>query len=86
MTYYSHVKTITISQFKAHISRELQNVRKGERIIIQDRKTPIAEVIPYEKENLLCVTTPRHKPSFKRPSFKVDSDPLDFLFEDREKR
>jgi len=39
--------TITISFFKAHISEQLRKVRKGARIIISDRDTPIAEVVPY---------------------------------------
>jgi prevent-host-death family protein len=86
LTYYGLVKTINISTFKARISEQLKRVRKGERIVITDRDTPIAEVLPYEERPDLVLRSPRCKLKFPRLSFRVARDPLDFLIEDRKRR
>jgi prevent-host-death family protein len=88
MTEIGLVKTITISYFKAHISEELRKVRKGARIIISDRETPIAEVIPFRTApELLSVRQPQVTPfRAPHPEFKIDHDPLEYLMEDRQKR
>ena len=81
------MKTINISQFKAHISEELRKVRAGEHIIILDRDIPVAEVIPYqEKKNLLNIRTPKHRLEYVQSSFSVRTDPLHYLMEERTKR
>ena len=40
------MKTIMISELKTHLSQYLRRVRKGERLVVMDRKEPIAEIIP----------------------------------------
>ena len=85
MTIIGHVKTITISYFKAHLSEELRKVRRGARLLISDRETPIAEVVPYrESAAQLTVRAPRASP-FKVPpsTIRIDHDPLEYLLEDR---
>ena len=79
---------MTISYFKAHISEELRKVRKGARILISDRETPIAEVVPYRAEPpILSVQRPRLTPfTIPRSTFKIDHDPVEYLREDRETR
>jgi prevent-host-death family protein len=77
------VKTINISTFKARISEHLRRVRRGERITITDRDTPVASVVPVENEPDLVVHPPRGSLSFPKLSFRVSRDPLDFLMEDR---
>jgi antitoxin (DNA-binding transcriptional repressor) of toxin-antitoxin stability system len=88
MTEIGLVKTITISYFKTHISEELRKVRKGARLIISDRDTPIAEVVPFRTTpELLSIRQPQSTPFLvPRPTFKIDHDPLAYLLEDREKR
>ena len=88
MTEIGLVKTITISYFKAHISEELRKVRKGARIIIADRDNPIAEVVPYRTAiSALAVRQPRTTPFIaRRPTFKIEHDPMEYLLEDRAKR
>jgi antitoxin (DNA-binding transcriptional repressor) of toxin-antitoxin stability system len=88
MTEIGLMKTITISYFKAHISEELRKVRKGARIVICDRETPVAEVVPYRTEPVtLSVRQPRLAPFVApRPSFKIDHDPVEFLIEERRSR
>ncbi len=88
MTESGLMKTMTISYFKAHISEQLKRVRKGARIVISDRDTPIAEVVPYSAETpRLSVRAPLVTP-FKAPraSFRIDHDPLEYLAEERQKR
>ncbi len=86
MTYYGHMRTINISQFKAHISRELRAVRQGERIVILDRDIPVAEVLPYRADQSLRVRPPEKKLTYPEVSFRTTVDPLQFLMEDRAKR
>lgn len=83
------MKTITISFFKAHISEQLRKVRKGARIVISDRDTPIAEVVPYRAgaEPKVTIREPRRAPfSIPPSSIKIDHDPLEYLMEERVSR
>ena len=85
MTIIGHVKTITISYFKAHLSEELRKVRRGARLLISDRDTPIAEVVPFRQAAApLDIRAPRVSP-FKVPlsRLRIDHDPLEYLLEDR---
>ena len=88
MTETGHVKTMTISYFKAHLSEALRRVRKGARIVISDRETPIAEVVPLRNDPAaLTVRQPRLVPfAAPRASFKIDHDPVEYLLEDRKAR
>ncbi len=45
------MKRAAISEIKSSISRYLAEVRKGEEIVITDRKKPIAKIVPYEGED-----------------------------------
>ncbi len=79
------MKTITISFFKAHISEQLRKMRKGARIVISDRDTPIAEVVPYRSDSAPKVTIrePRLTPfDAPRSSVTIDHDPLEYLLEE----
>jgi prevent-host-death family protein len=44
------MKQAMVSELKARLSDYLAAVRKGETIVVCDRKTPVARLIPYEKE------------------------------------
>ena len=82
------MKTMRISYFKAHISEQLRKVRKGARIVISDRDTPIAEVLPYRPESTsISVRGPLVTPFAAPPSsLKIDHDPIEYLLEDRGRR
>jgi prevent-host-death family protein len=83
------MKTITISFFKAHISEQLKRVRKGARIVISERETPIAEVVPYSAagETALEVRSPVRTPFVVPKSpVRIDHDPVEYLTEDRASR
>ncbi len=38
--------TVGTAELKAHLSEHLQAVRRGETIIVLDRKEPIAQIVP----------------------------------------
>jgi prevent-host-death family protein len=40
------MKTVNIGTLKNNLSAYLQEVRKGEEVIVQDRKRPIARIVP----------------------------------------
>jgi prevent-host-death family protein len=42
------MKTIKVADFKRHLSRYLRLVRSGQRLVVADRDTPVASVIPWE--------------------------------------
>ncbi|MFP4490530.1 MAG: type II toxin-antitoxin system Phd/YefM family antitoxin [Spirochaetaceae bacterium] len=46
------MKTISISKLKAHLSKELKEVKKGSSIIVLDHRHPVAMLSPYEEEPL----------------------------------
>jgi prevent-host-death family protein len=88
MTEIGLVKTMTISYFKSHLSEVLRRVRKGARIVISDRETPVAEVVPFETDPArLRVRQPGLMPfAAPKTTFKIDHDPLEYLMEERQAR
>ncbi len=83
------MRSITISFFKAHLSEELKKVRKGARIVVSDRETPIAEVVPYpsQERNSVSIQEPRKKPFSIPPSaIRIEHDPVEYLLADRDSR
>ncbi len=80
------MKTCNISYFKAHISRELREVRTGEHIVILDRDIPVADVVPHRREAVLPVRSPTAELAIRRLDIRVKKDPLAVLQEERGKR
>lgn len=44
--YYGHVRTVSIADLKDRLSSYLNEVRSGHEVLIRDRKTPIARIVP----------------------------------------
>lgn len=44
------MKQAMVSELKARLSAYLADVRKGETIVVCDRKTPIARLVPYAQD------------------------------------
>ncbi|MBI3698142.1 MAG: type II toxin-antitoxin system prevent-host-death family antitoxin [Acidobacteria bacterium] len=40
---------VRIAELKNHLSRYLRSAQKGHEIVIKDRETPIARLVPYDK-------------------------------------
>ncbi len=56
---YGHnkvMKTANVSELKARLSSYLAEVRKGNTVVVLDRRTPIARLIPYENTQELKIT------------------------------
>jgi prevent-host-death family protein len=92
MTYYDHIivmKAIHIADLKAHLSAYLRLVRRGHTLIIADRQTPIARMVPFqEKAPLDLGVVEARKPAgsilqVKSVTPAKDFDPLDALLEER---
>ena len=52
-TIYDHDETMKralVSELKTHLSSYLAEVRRGHSVIVCDRATPIARLIPYESD------------------------------------
>jgi prevent-host-death family protein len=45
------MKTVNIGTLKNKLSSYLQDVRKGEEVIVQDRKKPIARIVPIRSRD-----------------------------------
>jgi prevent-host-death family protein len=51
MTIYGHnevMKKAKVSELKAHLSSYLAEVRNGDTLIVCERSTPIARLVPFE--------------------------------------
>ena len=44
-------REVKIAEFKTRLSEYLRDVRNGQELIIKDRQTPIARVLPYSPLN-----------------------------------
>lgn len=51
------MKTSTISDTKNHLSALLDGVRNGESVLILDRQTPIAKIVPIDEDEPACEET-----------------------------
>lgn len=43
--------TINVAELKAHLSEYLRRARRGERIVVRDRKVPIVELVPVRSSS-----------------------------------
>jgi len=84
------MKTARVSELKARLSSFLAEVRKGNTVVVLDRRTPIARLIPYENTQELKVTEPIRPPAelrdLKPIRLRKKMDPVQFLREAREQR
>lgn len=92
MTRYSHGvtnKMVRVAELKAKLSEHLRTVRRGARITVLDRDTPIAEIVPVERPGLV-VTPPRDPRPIGAialpPPLNLGIDVVALLREDRDRR
>ena len=84
------MRSINISKFKAAMGKYLKMVQQGESLVLLDRKTPVAKMIPYQDKASLRFEV---RPSVEDPSglarltFSAvkgrKTNTLDLLLEDR---
>jgi prevent-host-death family protein len=86
------MKTVGIADLKAHLSGHLRTVKKGETLIVVERGTPVARIVPAADLRGGVVTRPptRDLTSVKRmlkrlPPLALPVDSLAILLEDRKR-
>ena len=77
------MKSANVSELKAKLSAYLSEVRKGDTVVVYDRKTPIARLVPFrEDEDDLVVVQASARPAVLkklkgvRPKRSFDLDKL----------
>ena len=81
------MKTVGIAALKARLSGHLRSVRKGRTLIVLDRDTPVARIVPYAAEPLdVRQATRRLRDIPLPPPPAVPTDSLAILLDDRRRR
>jgi prevent-host-death family protein len=79
---------VGIADLKAHLSEHLRRVRGGRTIVVVDRDTPVAQIVPYDVAATLEIRRATRKPAevhLPAPLAKV-TDSLTVLLQDRASR
>ncbi len=87
------MKEAMVSELKARLSAYLAAVRQGETVVVRDRRTPIAKLVPFREEvgwSLLRLK-PASKPGselvgMEAVQLRRKVDLVQWLTEDRRKR
>ncbi len=79
---------VGIADLKAHLSQHLRKVRGGRTLIVLDRDTPVAQIIPYDAHTPLEVRRATRKASGLRlpPPCPGPTDSVSVLLQDRASR
>ncbi|HET6204347.1 MAG TPA: type II toxin-antitoxin system prevent-host-death family antitoxin [Planctomycetota bacterium] len=84
------MKSVGVAELKSRLSQYLRRVRRGETIVVLDRQTPIARLVPYESGGEgLRVRPPIGKyGSIHRvplpPPLRLKKDIVEYLLEERQ--
>ena len=83
------MNSVKIANLKANLSSYLREVQKGKQLIVTDRETPIAKVVPYvaPKEKLQivkAVSSPKKLKKIKIPATRGTVGSLQALLKDRQ--
>lgn len=68
------MKTVKISDLKARLSAHIQSVREGEEVVVCDRNTPVARIVPcqaeeYSRQEQRLIARGVLRPPLKRRAF-----------------
>lgn len=78
--------SVKTAELKAHLSKYLRQVRKGQRVVVLDRDRPIAEILPLEDNGDVFVRLAREGKcrlgSQKRDGLKITPLKRDFALEE----
>ena len=79
---------VGIAELKAHLSQQLRKVRRGHTLIVLDRDTPIARIVPFDAETPLEMRRATRRPRDLRlpPPPSASTDSLTVLLQDRASR
>jgi prevent-host-death family protein len=83
---------VGVADLKARLSEHLRSVRAGRSLVVMDRQTPIARIVPYDSSSDRLVVrhpasgAPRPCDLAPRKPVKLTVDPVAILLADRERR
>jgi prevent-host-death family protein len=79
---------VGVAELKSRLSEHLRSVRKGRRITVVDRNTPIAELVPIQQDPLEIRPASRSARNLPigKPVLPSNTTSLAELLEDRSKR
>jgi len=85
------MKKTGIADLKAHLSEYLRAVRGGEEVVVMDRDTPVAKLVPSHRKGRLVVRRPvpgAPPPGRLKfpPAARLLPHPVEVLLEDRSRR
>jgi prevent-host-death family protein len=85
------MKRANVSELKARLSSYLAAVRRGETVVVCDRQTPVARIVPYADEPDTVSLIPATRPAsdwrrIKPVRLKRPVDVVELLREDRDQR
>lgn len=84
--YHVVMTSVGTADLKAHLSEHLQAVRRGETIIVLDRREPIARIVPVGAVGLALVVRPANGALHDVPLLGPSRSPVDVLEQLREER
>jgi prevent-host-death family protein len=86
------MKRVGVAALKAHLSEYLRQVRRGRALVVVDRDTPIARIVPYDGgippltvRRRLPDSPPLHRVPLP-PPLETDVDVVTLLLEERRER
>ncbi len=84
------MKNVNIANLKANLSKYLRDVRRGNQLVVMDRDTPVARVVPYADagEPLMIRRPLRRYESIQQvpipPPAELEIDAVSLLLEERQ--
>lgn len=84
------MRAVRIAELKARLSEHLREVKRGHVLVVMDRNTPIARLVPYSGSSTPLVVRPplARYPSLQRVPLPgpadLDLDIVDLLLEERQ--
>lgn len=88
--YLVAMKAVGIAKLKTNLSKHLRDVRHGHPVVVVDRETPVARIVPYEKEGeSLVIRHPLRRYASLQdvpvpPPAKLEVDIVSLLIAERE--
>jgi len=81
------MKKVGIAELKARLSEHLRSVRTGRTLIVLDRETPVARIVPYAAEPVdVRRASRRLRDLAPAPPPSTPTDSLAVLLDDRRRR
>ena len=88
--YHLVMTKVGVAELKSRLSEYLRRVRRGRSVIVLDRSTPVARLVPYEDEAASLRVraplpgAPKPKDVALPPPIRVEADIVALLLEERQ--